>query len=202
MTPENSAGRVSGGSVSGTVVLIGYRMKKIAVFCSASYEIESKYNEVARNFVRAASLCGYGIVSGGTIKGTMGEISDELHKCGGYHLGVIPRFMAQYVYPDLSELIWTDTMSERKTLLRKDTCAVVALPGGIGTLDEVIETFALVHLKQYFGDIYILNYDGFYEPLKALLEHYVTTKMMTQETMNKIRFADTVEQLIGMLEEK
>ena len=93
-------------------------------------------------------------------------------------------------------------MSERKTLLRKDTCAVVALPGGIGTLDEVIETFALVHLKQYFGDIYILNYDGFYEPLKALLEHYVTTKMMTQETMNKIRFADTVEQLIGMLEEK
>ena len=111
--------------------------KKIAVFCSASYEIESKYNEVARNFVRAASLCGYGIVSGGTIKGTMGEISDELHKCGGYHLGVIPRFMAQYVYPDLSELIWTDTMSERKTLLRKDTCAVVALPGGIGTLDEV-----------------------------------------------------------------
>ena len=176
--------------------------KKIAVFCSASYEIESKYNEVARNFVRAASLCGYGIVSGGTIKGTMGEISDELHKCGGYHLGVIPRFMAQYVYPDLSELIWTDTMSERKTLLRKDTCAVVALPGGIGTLDEVIETFALVHLKQYFGDIYVLNYDGFYEPLKALLEHYVTTKMMTRETMNKIRFADTVEQLIGMLEEK
>ena len=108
--------------------------------------------------------------------------------------------MAQYVYPDLSEVIWTDTLSERKTLLRKDTCAVVALPGGIGTLDEVIETFALVHLKQYFGDIYILNYDGFYEPLKALLEHYVNTKMMTQETMAKIRFADTVEQLLEMLQ--
>ena len=175
---------------------------RIAVFCSASNDIDPKYNKVAREFVRAASLRGYDIISGGTVKGTMGEISDELKSCGGYHVGVVPRFFQQYAYPDLSELHWTDTLSERKTLLRKDTCAVVALPGGIGTLDEVIETFALVHLKQYFGDIYILNYDGFYEPLKALLEHYVTTKMMTQETMNKIRFADTVEQLIGMLEEK
>ncbi len=120
---------------------------KIAVFCSASFEIDPKFNKVAREFVRAASLCGYGIVSGGTVKGTMGEISDELRDCGGYHLGVIPRFMEQYVYPELSELIWTDTMAERKTLLRKDTCAVVALPGGVGTLDEVIETVALVHLK-------------------------------------------------------
>lgn len=104
-------------------------MEKIAVFCSASSEIDPKYNKVAREFVRAASSRGYGIVTGGTIKGTMGEVSDELHRCGGYHLGVIPRFMEQYVYPDLSEVIRTDTMAERKTLLRKDTCAVVALPG-------------------------------------------------------------------------
>ena len=104
---------------------------KIAVFCSASYTIDPKYNKVAREFVRAASLRGYGIVSGGTIKGTMGEISEELRDCGGWHLGVIPRFMKQYVYPELSEVIWTDTMAERKTLLREGTAAVVALPGGI-----------------------------------------------------------------------
>ena len=122
---------------------------KIAVFCSASYEIDPKYNKVAREFVRAASLRGYRIVSGGTIKGTMGEISDELKSCGGYHLGVVPRFMEQYAYPELSELIRTDSISERKTILREDTCAVVALPGGIGTLDEVIETFTLMYLKNY-----------------------------------------------------
>ena len=67
--------------------------KKIAVFCSASFNIDPKFNKVARDFVRAASLHGYGVVSGGTIKGTMGEISDELKSCGGYHIGVIPRFM-------------------------------------------------------------------------------------------------------------
>ena len=173
---------------------------KIAVFCSASFEIDPKYNKVARDFVRAASLRGYGIVSGGTIKGTMGEISDELHACGGYHLGVIPRFMEQYVYPDLTEVIWTDTMAQRKTLLREGTCAVVALPGGIGTLDEVIETFALVHLKQYFGKIFILDHEGFYEPLSLLLRHYVDTKMMTEETMSKIIFAQTTDEILDALE--
>ena len=176
-------------------------MKKIAVFCSASSEIDPKYNKVAREFVRAASLRGYGIVTGGTVKGTMGEVSDELHAIGGYHKGVIPRFMKQFVYPDLSELVWTDTMAERKTILREDTCAVVALPGGTGTLDELIETVALVHLKQYFGKITVLNHDGFYEPLKALLDHYVAAGMMTMETRGKVLFADTAEQLLEMLED-
>ena len=173
--------------------------KKIAVFCSASSKIDPKYNKVAREFVRAASLRGYGIVTGGTIKGTMGEISDELYICGGYHLGVIPRFMEQYVYPDLSEVIWTDTMAERKTLLREGTCAVVALPGGIGTLDEVIETFALVHLKQYYGKIFLLDHEGFYEPLRLLLRHYVDTGMMTEETMSKITFAQTPDEILDAL---
>lgn len=173
---------------------------KIAVFCSASFEIDPKYNKVAREFVRAASLRGYGIVSGGTVKGTMGVISEELHDCGGYHLGVIPRFMEQYLYPDLSEVIWTDTMAQRKTLLREGTCAVVALPGGIGTLDEVIETFALVHLKQYFGKIFLLNHEGFYEPLRQLLRHYVDTKMMTEETMSKVVFAQGVDEILDALE--
>ena len=174
---------------------------KIAVYCSASFEIDPKFNKVAREFVRAASLRGYGIVTGGTVKGTMGEVSDELHECGGYHLGVIPRFMEQYVYPDLSEVIWTDTMAERKALLRKDTCAVVALPGGVGTLDEVIEVLALVHLKQYFGKIFLLNHEGFYEPLRQLLQHYVDMKMMTEATMSKVVFAATPQDILEALED-
>lgn len=173
---------------------------KIAVFCSASYTIDPKYNKVAREFVRAASLRGYGIVSGGTIKGTMGEISEELRDCGGWHLGVIPRFMKQYVYPELSEVIWTDTMAERKTLLREGTAAVVALPGGIGTLDEVIETYALLHLKQYDGRIFLLNHEGFYEPLRALLQHYVDMNMLSPETFARIEILETPEAILEALE--
>lgn len=173
---------------------------KIAVFCSASYTIDPKYNKVAREFVRAASLRGYGIVSGGTIKGTMGEISEELRDCGGWHLGVIPRFMKQYVYPELSEVIWTDTMAERKTLLREGTTAVVALPGGIGTLDEVIETYALLHLKQYDGRIFLLNHEGFYEPLRTLLQHYVDVNMLSPETFARIEILETPEAILEALE--
>ena len=138
-------------------------MKKIAVFCSASFEIDPKYNKVAREFVRAASLRGYGIVTGGTVKGTMGEISDELEKCGGYHIGVVPRFMTKFAYPSLSELVWTDTLAERKAVFQTDTRAVVALPGGIGTLDEVMDTFSLLYLGKYDGKVCLLNYKGFYD---------------------------------------
>ena len=156
---------------------------------------------MARDFVRAAASRGYGIVTGGTIKGTMGVISDEMRDNGGYHLGVIPRFMEQYVYPELSEVKWTDTMAERKTLLREGTCAVVALPGGIGTLDELIETFALIHLKQYDGKIMVLDHKGFYQPLKALLDHYVACGMLSHETMAKLHFAPTAEELLDLLED-
>ena len=174
---------------------------KIAVFCSASFEIDPEYNKVAREFVRAASLSGYGIVTGGTVKGTMGVVSDELVAVGGYHRGVIPRFMEQYVYPDLTEVVWTDTMAERKIRLREDTFAVVALPGGIGTLDEIMDTFACIYLKQYDGRIYVLNHKGFYEPLRKLLQHYVDEKMLPQAAMSNIRFADTPEHLLEMLQE-
>ncbi|MBE6233100.1 MAG: TIGR00730 family Rossman fold protein [Bacteroidales bacterium] len=173
---------------------------KIAVFCSASPDIDPKYNKVARDFVRAASLRGYGIVSGGTVKGTMGVIADEIAECGGWHRGVIPRFMKEYVHPNMSEVIWTDTMAERKTLLRQGVDGVVALPGGIGTLDELIETLALVHLKQYSGKIVVLNHEGFYEPLRQLLQHYVDEKMLKEATRDLVIFADTTEEALSVFD--
>ena len=169
---------------------------KIAVFCSARHDIDPKYNEAARLFVRGAAALGFKIVSGGTVKGTMGEISDELEKCGGYHIGVVPRFMTKFAYPSLSELVWTDTLAERKAIFQKDTRAVVALPGGIGTLDEIIDTFSLLYLGKYDGKVCLLNYNGFYDPLLTLLQHYVDQKMMSEETLNRLVVAATPEELL------
>lgn len=176
-------------------------MKKITVFCSASFDIDPIYNTVAREFVRKAVSLGYGIVSGGTVKGTMGEIADEVNRCGGFHRGVIPRFMESLVYPEMNEVIWTDTMAERKDLLRKDVYAVVALPGGVGTLDELIDTLALIHLNQYSGKMFVLDHEGFYQPLKQLLEHYVRTGMLKKETYDVVKFASTPDELLDMLSE-
>lgn len=169
---------------------------KIAVFCSARCDIDPEYNEAARLFVRGAAARGFKVISGGTVRGTMGVISEELEKCGGYHIGVVPRFLSQYAYPGLSELIWTDTLAERKAAFREGAHAVVALPGGIGTLDEVIDTLSLLYLGKYDGKICLLNYKGFYEPLLALLRHYVDQKMMSEETLNRLVVAATPEELL------
>lgn len=173
--------------------------KKIAVFCSASYTIDPAYNTAARDFVRKAAAKDHTIVSGGTVKGTMGEIAAELADCGGRHIGIIPRFMHELVPAGLSEIVWTDTMAERKTLMREGSDAVVALPGGIGTLDEFIETLTLRKLDRWPGELYVLNIGGFYDPFKALLEYYVKTEMLDEGTFSLIGWASTVDELIEML---
>ena len=175
-------------------------MKKIVIFCSASNDIAPEYNAAAGQFVRAAVGKGFAIVSGGTVKGTMGVVSDTVAECGGCHIGIIPRFMNEYVYGSLSEVVWTDTMSERKEKMREGTCAAIALPGGIGTLDEVIGTLTLAKLDKYDGKIYALNLDGFYNPLKDLLDHYVKTGMLDARSRGLIEFPDTVAELVGHLD--
>lgn len=174
--------------------------RKIAVFCSASNEIDNEYNKVARSFVRAASLRGYTIVSGGTVKGTMGEISEEIASCGGRHIGIVPEFMRGIEAPELTETVWTETMSARQAKMREDTVAAVALPGGIGTLDEVIETLTQKKLGFYGGRIFALDWKGFYKPLEMLLDHYVMTGMLEKRHREMICFRSTPEEILESLE--
>lgn len=171
-------------------------MKKIAVFCSASKDCPKEYNLNAA--ILAEGLCnkGYGIVSGGTCLGTMNVIADAVVKCGGHHKGVLPRFMQGVAYPQLSEVVWTDTMSERKEEMRRGTVAAIALPGGIGTLDELIETHVLVKLQQYHGRVIVLNLDGFFNPFLDLLDHYVETGMLTPVDRALVEVFTTTQALL------
>ncbi len=174
--------------------------KQLVIFCSSSYDIEEKYNEAAREVVRVASLHEYSIVSGGAIRGTMGVISEEAHKLSVWHKGVLPRFMQEYKYEHLNDLVWTSTMAERKEAMREGTELAIALPGGIGTLDELIETYVLAKLDKYKGKIIALNTDGFYDKLKLLLDHYVDTSMMTTEDRALIFFPNTIAELEALLD--
>ena len=169
--------------------------EKIALFfCSASFGIDPKYNQAAREFVRAACLRAYVISSGGTIKSTMKVVVDEAKSCGARTLGVIPRFMAQYVHPDLDEVVWTESMSERKEKMREGTSLAVLLPGGIGSMDEFFETFTLAKLGRYSGKLIVVNVDGYYDKLKDLLDHFTEMGMLDSASASLVHFADTVEQ--------
>lgn len=170
--------------------------KQVVIFCASSNTIDPKYNEAARALVRGLHEKGYGIVSGGGDRGTMGAITAESIRVGGRHVAVLPRFMAGLEQKGVSEVIWTDTMSQRKDAMRENTVAAIALPGGIGTLDELMETHTLRKLHKYGGDVYALNLDGFYEPLKALLAHFAATNMTAQADVDLIAFPETVEELL------
>ena len=173
--------------------------RKAVVFCSASGDIDPKYNEAAREVVRALHSYGWTLVSGGSFRGTMGVIADEMKRLGGKHIGVLPRFMAGLEYDGLTELHWSDTMADRKERMRQGTEAAIVLPGVIGTLDEIIETHVLAKLGQYGGKVYALNVDGFFDPFKALLDHYVATGMLEPRDRELLVFADTVEELAEYL---
>jgi len=174
-------------------------MKKVAIFCSSSYTVDPVYNEAAARLVDCLADAGYAMVSGCTVKGTMGVIGREAEKKGMYHIGYIPRFMKGLEFPTGGELHWTDTMSERKEKMREDTVAVIALPGGIGTLDELVETHNLGRLNIYKGRLFALNTRGFYDPYKNLLDHYLKAEMMDRASRNLICFPETPEELVEML---
>lgn len=174
-------------------------MKKAVVYCSASYDIDPVYNQAARQVVRAACLHGYGIVSGGTVKGTMGHVADEAARCGAQNVGVVPRFMKGIEHPLLTECIWTDKMSERKDAMREGTCLAIALPGGIGTMDELAETYCLAKMGIYPGKVIAFNLDGFYEHFRMQLDHFVEKGMLDEKSRALISFPRTVEELEELL---
>lgn len=174
-------------------------MRRALFFCSSVKEIAPEYNEAARQIVRAACSRGYEIVSGGTVKGTMGVVCDEAADCGASVCGVLPRFMEPLVHPRLTRTVWTDTMSERKEKMREGADVVVALPGGIGTMDELFETLVLSKLGRFCGTIAALNIGGFYDPLEALLDHFVQTNMLTAADKARLHMVDSVAELEELL---
>ncbi len=169
--------------------------KRALIFCSANYDIDEKYNQAARDLVRTLCARGYSVVSGGTVKGTMGVVSDTVVSCGGCHRGVIPRFMQSLVYPNLTETVFTDTMSERKEKMREGTSLAIALPGGIGTMDELMETLTLAKLGLYGGRILAYDVEGFFGPLKDFLDYLVKTNMLYQRDRDLISFPSTLEEV-------
>ena len=172
--------------------------RKAVIFCSAS-DLEQKYIQAARKIVRAACLAGYDIVSGGTVKGLMRHVCDEASQCGAEVIGVLPRFMKGLEHPALTECVWTDTMSQRKEAMRAGTSLAIALPGGIGTLDELAETYCLAKMGLYEGRVAAFNMEGFYKPLKSQLGLFVERGMLDESALGLIAFPETLEEVEALL---
>ena len=174
--------------------------KRLCVYCSSSNILEEKYIEAAREFAKAASLLSYTVVCGGSFRGLMGIIIDTMLSAGSSSRveGVIPEFMGKMEihHPMIKRLQIVDSMSKRKELLRKETDAVIAFPGGLGTLEEFLETLTLKRLGQYDGLVILFNQDGFYDSLLAMLEQFVQNRVLNSNYLDSLIVVDNVNDLI------
>jgi uncharacterized protein (TIGR00730 family) len=153
---------------------------RICVYAASSPQAAPAYHDAARRLgeLVAAERCS--IVYGGGSQGLMGALADGALAKGGEVIGILPKFMAdlEWGHPGLTHLDLVEDMRERKHKLLTGSDAVVALPGGCGTLEELFEAITLKRLGLYFNPIVLLNTDGFYDGLQAFLGHVIAHKFL------------------------
>ncbi|SDC32812.1 LOG family protein [Williamwhitmania taraxaci] len=176
--------------------------RKICIYCASSNKVASKHFEATD--ILATELVKHGItaVYGGGSAGLMGRLANTMLAQGGKVVGVLPRFMekVEWGHKGLTELILVEDMHERKKLLINEVDAVVALPGGCGTLEELMEVITLKRLGKFTKPIIILNLDGFYTPLVELLDKMIEEKFMRPEHRSIWTVVNRPEEILPAIE--
>lgn len=177
--------------------------KLLCVYCSSSDRLDSKYYDAAAELGREIVARGWGLVYGGGKSGLMGAVARAVKTGGGRVVGVIPEFMKlkELAFDEADELLTVVTMRERKLLMETRADAFVALPGGFGTLEEIMEILTLRQLDVVKKPCVFLNQDGFYDPLLALFETMLRERFFKPSNMDLFRVAATVPDVFGKIEE-
>ena len=156
--------------------------KRVCVYCASSRQASPAFHDAARRLGGLLARGGATVVCGGGAVGSMGALADGVLAEGGHVVGVVPRFMRdlEWSHPRLSELVVVETMHERKHAMLDGADAAVALPGGCGTFEELLEAMAWKRLGLWTGAIVILNQDSFYDPLLSLLDRAIRERFMDE----------------------
>lgn len=177
------------------------KINSICVYCSASNKAEKKYFDLAENLGKLISGSGRRLVYGGGNVGLMGASSRAAFESGGKVLGVMPHFLTKWELPHPEiETIMVDTMHERKWLLFAESDAFAVLPGGIGTLEEVVETLSWHRLELHKKPIVFIDKD-FWQPLMDMMEKFLEKDLVPAHFRNAYRIVDTAEEVIPNMEE-
>lgn len=156
--------------------------KQICIYCSSSAKTPTKYVDAAKEIIQILYDNDYELIYGGGAIGLMGTISDTMLSLGGKVTGVIPEFMkeVEWDHPGVKDMITVADMGERKMRLLRDADVLLALPGGCGTLEELIEAISLKRLALYKNPIIIFNQDGFYDGLIQQFDRCIEDKCMSE----------------------
>jgi uncharacterized protein (TIGR00730 family) len=178
------------------------RMRSICVYCAASTKIDPRYFEATERLARLLADRDIEVVYGGGPMGLMGQLADTMIENGGRIRGIMPRFMAErgWTHLGVTDMEVTETMHERKAKYLEGVDGLVALPGGCGTLDELLEAIAWKKLGLFVAPIVILNTADFYRPLKEMLQKCVSEGFMLARHLDMWTFVDEPEQVLAALE--
>ena len=177
-------------------------MKSVCVYCGSSSGARPLYVEAARAFGRALVEHDLALIYGGGKVGLMGTIADTVMEAGGRAIGVIPELLVskEIGHKGLTELHVVPDMHHRKKMMADLSDAFVAMPGGVGTLEELFEAYTWAQLGYHQKPVAVLNIDGFYDPLIAMLKHTVQEGFMRQTYLDALEFDSDPTELIGKLQ--
>ena len=176
--------------------------KLLCVYCASSDRLDPKYADAASAVGREMVRRGWGLVYGGGKVGLMGAVAKAVKTSGGRVVGVIPEFMKvkELAYEQADEMHTVVTMRERKLMMETRADAFVALPGGWGTLEEIMEILTLRQLDVLRKPVVIFNQDGFYDELLKFFDRMIAEKFNKPSNLQLFTVATTVEEIFNQLE--
>lgn len=176
-------------------------MQSLCVFCGASPGHDPAYRAAAQAFGQALASHQIELVWGGGHVGLMGVVADAVHAHRGRSYGVIPEFMAEreLAHPFATEMVVVDSMHTRKAAMASRAHGFVALPGGLGTMDEFFEIMTWAQLHIHHKPVGLLNVKGFFDPLLSFMQHMVEAGFVKQMHLDQLHVADTPEALLASL---
>jgi hypothetical protein len=177
------------------------KIRKICVYCGSGPGTDPAFVEAARAFGAILAKNGIGLVFGGGAVGIMGELAQAVLHHGGEVTGIIPEFLVarEHAMKDTQGLIVTRDMHERKRKMFEMADAFVALPGGVGTLEEIVEQMTWAQLGRHKKPILLANIQGFWQPLCALLDHMKALEFIRGDLNFDLLVANRVEDILPML---
>ena len=176
-------------------------MKRVTVFCGSSFGTDEIYKTQATLLGQTLAKHDIELVYGGANVGLMGAVADGVLNEGGRVIGVLPNFLRakEIAHENLTELIFVDTMHERKTKMNDLCDGVIALPGGFGTLEEFFEMLTWAQLGLHKKPIAILNIDGFYDPLNILVQTMVDKGFLKEINQEMLLVSDNIDELLDKM---
>ncbi|MDD3012265.1 MAG: TIGR00730 family Rossman fold protein [Candidatus Gastranaerophilales bacterium] len=177
--------------------------KKICIYCSSSDEVDLVYFQAAKELAALVAAENHTLVYGGASVGLMGEIAKTAHSFGGKVVGVIPKGIKNMgvAYEAADEFIVTKDLRERKSIMETFSDAFIALPGGFGTLEEMLEMITLKQLNFHNKPLVFLNINDFYKPLFDLFEHVYNSRFANSKCRNLYYIASDPKSAIKYIED-